>query len=331
MESANDCAARLSEFGLIDRYFAKHVSRARLGIGDDAALIDLPSDALLAVTTDTLNEGVHFLHGADPAKLGHKALAVNLSDLAAMGAVPRYALLALSMTVADPAWLEAFSAGFFALASRHNVELIGGDTTRGALSVTITAMGEVDSRALRRDGARPGDDIWVSGTLGGAALGLACLQGSVEVELADRSAMIALLETPTPRVELGIALRGIASAAIDISDGLTGDLVHILERSGVAASLDWTRVPQPAALARLGDELRARQMALAGGDDYELLFTAAPERASEILSVGSSIGVTLERIGEIRSLTEQSPMLEIRGLTPAESRVLQSHDHFRPY
>jgi thiamine-monophosphate kinase len=328
-EGNRDGVSPLSEFGLIEQYFAKAVSRAKLGPGDDAALIKLTPGQSLAVTTDTLNEGVHFLRGVDPAKLGHKALAVNLSDLAAMGALPRYALLALSMPTADPAWLEAFSRGFFALARRHDVELIGGDTTRGPLSVTITAMGEVGCDALRRDGAKSGDEIWVSGTLGGAALGLACLQGRAEIAQEDRSAMVALLEMPIPRVELGIALRGVANAAIDLSDGLTGDLGHIVERSGVAAVLDWSRIPRPSALARLGDDSIARQMALAGGDDYELLFTAAAARADEILAIGSSIGVALERIGTIRRREDADVLLEVRGVPANESSILHGHDHFR--
>lgn len=319
----------LSEFGLIDRYFAKNVSRARLGVGDDAALIDLPPGRSLAVTTDTLNQGIHFLEGVDPAKLGHKALAVNLSDLAAMGATPRYALLALSMPTADPVWLESFSRGFFDLARRYNVELVGGDTTRGALSVTITAMGEVSGHALRRDGARPGDDIWVSGELGGAALGLACLQGRAEIDPGNLKAMVALLETPTPRVELGIALCGVANSAIDLSDGLTGDMAHILERSGVAAVLDGPLIPRPAALMRLADQSLAMQLALAGGDDYELLFTAAPARASDIHAIGRSIGVPVHCIGKVLRREEADVPLEIRGVPSSEFGTLLAHDHFR--
>jgi thiamine-monophosphate kinase len=190
-------------------------------------------------------------------------------------------------------------------------------------------MGEVGCDALRRDGAKSGDEIWVSGTLGGAALGLACLQGRVDIAQEDRSAMVALLEMPIPRVELGIALRGVANAAIDLSDGLTGDLGHIVERSGVAAVLDWSRIPRPSALTRLGDDSIARQMALAGGDDYELLFTAAAARADEILAIGSSIGVALERIGTIRRREDADVLLEVRGVPANESSILHGHDHFR--
>ena len=240
------------EFALIRRYFTKPARRARLGIGDDAALLRIAAGHELVVTTDTLVAGVHFLRGTNPARLGHKALAVNLSDLAAMGATPRYALLALTLPAIQPRWLTAFARGLFRLARQHKIELIGGDTTRGPLAVTLTALGEVPyGQALRRDGARRGDDVWLSGTVGDAALGLAALQGLIDLTGSDRQHCVEWLEAPEPRIALGIALRGLATAAIDVSDGLVADLQHICERSRVAAEvqLDTCRGPSRSARA----------------------------------------------------------------------------------
>ena len=262
------------------------------GIGDDCARLRIAEGAELAVTTDLLLEGRHFLPGADPRKLGHKALAVNLSDLAAAGATPRWIVLALALPAADERWLEAFSAGLFALAERHGVELVGGDTTRGALAINITALGEVPAgRALSRAGARPGDEVWVSGALGGAALGLA------HPEIADAAQR---LHQPEPRVALGERLRGLASAAIDVSDGLAGDLGHILERSGVGALVRYERVPKDPAFAALKDRPLEARCVLSGGDDYELLFTAPAARRGEVQAVSRALGLPLSVIGEIR-------------------------------
>lgn len=313
-----------SEFELIERCFARGARRARLGIGDDAALIDLAQGRSLALSVDTLNEGVHFLAGADPEKLGHKALAVNLSDLAAMGASPRYALLALTLPAAETAWVEAFAAGFFALAEHYDVELIGGDTTRGPRSITITALGEVVLPALCRDGAKPGDDIWVSGELGGAALGLACLQGEASVAKDARADMVRRLEAPSPRVELGLALRGLASAAIDLSDGLTGDLGHVLECSGVAGRIDYASVPRPRAFASVESQLQ-RRLVLGGGDDYELLFTASPESRQAVAAIGARLALPLTRVGVIQA---GAPQLLIVGPDGAPMSDVRSHDHF---
>lgn len=323
-------ASGLSEFDLIGRFFDRpgfdrSGRRARLGIGDDAALIDAQAGLSLALSVDTLNEGVHFLPGADARRLGHKSLAVNLSDLAAMGAAPRYALLALTLPAANEGWLEGFAAGFFALAERYEVELIGGDTTRGPLSISITVIGEVPPPALRRDGAQAGDDIWVSGELGGAALGLACLQGSVRLPEAERAAMVGRLEAPQPRVELGIAMRGVANAAIDLSDGLSGDLAHVLERSKVGALIEYARVPRPGAFAQLADPDLEERMVLAGGEDYELLFTAAPHRRSEIEALGSRLGLRLARIGAIEA---GETNLGILGPDGKPISGLRGHDHF---
>jgi thiamine-monophosphate kinase len=262
-----------------------------VGIGDDCALLRPDAGLELAVTTDTLVEGRHFLPGADAEALGHKALAVNLSDLAAMGAAPRWATLALALPAADERWLAAFARGFFALAERYGVDLVGGDTTRSALlTINITALGEVPAGvAMYRAGARQGDDIWVSGELGGAALALA------HPEIA---AVAGRLHRPEPRVELGERLRGLAGAAIDVSDGLAGDLVHILERSQVGAVLEYASIPRPAEFEKFrGLE---RDCVLSGGDDYELLFTAGAQQRREIEALARELKIPLTRIGAIR-------------------------------
>jgi thiamine-monophosphate kinase len=262
-----------------------------VGIGDDCALLRPDAGLELAVTTDTLIEGRHFLPGADAEALGHKALAVNLSDLAAMGAAPRWATLALALPAADERWLAAFARGFFALAERHGVDLVGGDTTRSPLlTINITALGEVPSGvAMYRAGARPGDDIWVSGELGGAAL---ALRHPELGELAPR------LHRPEPRVELGERLRGLARAAIDVSDGLAGDLGHILERSQVGAVVEYTAIPRPAAFERFRE--LERDCVLSGGDDYELLFTAAQPQRRELEALSRELKIPLSRIGTIQ-------------------------------
>ena len=252
----------------------------------------------LAVSTDMLVSGTHFFPDADPYMLGHKTLAVNLSDLAAMGAVPRWATLALSLPGADAEWLRRFSEGFFALADEYGVELIGGDTTRGPLNLCVTIMGEVPrGRALRRSGAQIGDDIWVSGTLGVAALGLAHLQGKIELPEDSRLSCLAALHQPRPRVVLGLALRDLASSAIDISDGLLADLKHILECSNVGAEIAFAALPPP--ILRNIDETVLRHAILAGGDDYELCFTASAVKCREIEAVAAKLQLPLTRIGSI--------------------------------
>jgi thiamine-monophosphate kinase len=239
-----------------------------------------------------LVEGRHFLPGADAFSLGHKALAVNLSDLAAMGAAPRWATLALALPVADEAWLAEFSAGFWALADRHGIDLVGGDTTRSQLlTISVTAMGEVPAGlALFRAGAKPGDDLWVSGELGGAALAL------MHPEIADAAQR---LHRPEPRVELGERLRGVAHAAIDVSDGLTGDLPHILKRSGVGATVRYAEVPRSAAFSKLDNADLEKNCVLSGGDDYELLFTASVDRRSLLEALSRELRLPLARIGTI--------------------------------
>jgi len=259
-----------SEFEIIARYFSRPARGAVLGVGDDAAILAPSAGMQLAVSTDLLLEGRHFASGADPRRLGHKSLAVNLSDMAAMGASPRWATLALALPEADERWLSAFADGFYALAERFGVDLVGGDTTRGPLALCVTILGEVPAgQALRRDGARPGDDIWVSGELGGAAYALS--------DPRDAGAAKRLHE-PDPRVALGEHLRGIATSAIDVSDGLAQDLGHILERSGVGATLEYARLPKH----RIADPALEQRCVLAGGDDYELLFTAPVKKRDDV-------------------------------------------------
>jgi thiamine-monophosphate kinase len=287
-------------------------------VGDDCALLRPNAGLDLAVTTDMLVEGRHFAAHAVPRSLGHKALAVNLSDLAAMGAAPRWALLAIGLPVAEEDWLAQFSAGLFALAERFGVELIGGDTTRSPLrTISIVAIGEVPAGvALYRGGARPGDDIWVSGELGGAALAL---------RRPDISEAAHRLHEPEPRVELGERLRGIAHAAIDVSDGLVGDLGHILERSRSGAVVDYARIPRAAAFARIGDAELERDCVLSGGDDYELVFTAAADERPVLEALGRELGLALTRIGTIEAGAPRLVLLDARG---APMAYRGGYDHF---
>jgi thiamine-monophosphate kinase len=287
-----------SEFDLIKRFFTRPSRSAVLGVGDDAALLQPTPGRQLAVSADMLVAGRHFFAEADPEALGHKALAVNLSDMAAMGALPRWALLSVALPEADETWLAAFARGFLGLAEAHGVELVGGDTTRGPLNLSVTILGEVTpGRALRRDAAQIGDDIWVSGQLGGAALGLQHLRG--EISLADAAARDCLerLHRPQPRVALGTALAGLAHAGIDISDGLLADLGHILERSGVGARLHLDALPIAPPLAGRADRIVA--CALNGGDDYELCITAPQAQRAALIAAADKAGVAVCRIGEI--------------------------------
>ena len=290
----------MSEFDLIRRHFTRPTPSALLGVGDDAALLQVSVGNALAVSSDMLVCGTHFLPDADPFLLGHKTLAVNLSDMAAMGAAPRWAVLAIALPEADEAWLAQFSAGFFALAQQHGVELVGGDTTRGPLNLCVTIFGEVPAQqALRRSGAQVGDEIWVSGCLGDAALALAHLQGRIALSAAELSACLPALHQPQPRVALGLALRGIASSAIDISDGLLADLGHILDASQVGAQLDFAALPVSPALNNHVSQPLARQCALSGGDDYELCFTASSARHAELSDIAARLNLPLTRIGKI--------------------------------
>ncbi|NJD06644.1 MAG: thiamine-phosphate kinase [Methylococcaceae bacterium] len=289
----------LGEFELIERYFRQPSVRrdVGLGVGDDCALVAPRSGGDLAVTVDTLVAGVHFLADTDPEGLGHKALAVNLSDLAAMGADPAWVTLALTLPQADEAWIDAFSRGFLTLAGRYGAELIGGDTTRGPLSITVQAMGYVPpGGGLLRSGARPGDGIYVTGQLGLAGLGLKQVLGQVAGDSAEARRW---LERPEPRIAAGMVLRDLASACIDISDGLAADLGHILERSGVAARIEWEALPLSSCV---GDYLAVSgdwSMPLTAGDDYELCFTVPPEREIELARRLPEFDCAVTRIGAI--------------------------------
>jgi thiamine-monophosphate kinase len=306
-----------SEFDIIRRYFERPAKGAVLGVGDDAALVRPSPGMELAIATDMLLEGRHFRAGADPRALGHKSLAVNLSDMAAMGAAPRWATLGIALPEADEAWLAAFSGGLFALAERFGVDLIGGDTTRGPLNICIAIVGEVPpGQALLRSGAAPGDDVWVSGELGGAALAL---------EHPDIAPARERLERPEPRIELGIALRGLASAAIDVSDGFAQDLGHILERSGCGARVEYGRLPRAAAFAALGDAALERHCVLSGGDDYELVFTAQPSRRGDIEALSQRLRLPLARAGSIVAGAAELAVLDAQGRALTLER---GFDHF---
>lgn len=292
----------LSEFDLIKKYFKRdRPGRAELGIGDDCALLVPGADMQMAISSDMLVEGRHFFEGADPRMLGHKSLAVNLSDLAAMGARPVGFTLALSLPSSNAEWLDAFSGGLFELADAFGCELIGGDTTKGPLNICITIFGELaPGRALRRDAARPGDDIWISGTLGDARLALACYWNQYALDRAQLEAAGLRMHMPSPRVALGMALaeHGTAHAAIDISDGLVGDLGHILAASKVGATLDVDALPAGPVLAQQPDSLR-RRFCAAGGDDYELCFTAPAGQREAVRLAAARSGTAVTRVGAI--------------------------------
>lgn len=295
----------MNEFELIARFFTRppRSKSVVLGVGDDAALLAPTPGCEIAVSVDMLVAGRHFLADTDPERLGHKTLAVNLSDLAAMGATPRWALLAGALPNNDSAWLAAFARGFFALADAHGVDVVGGDTTRGPLNLCVTIIGEVPAgTSLKRSGAGAGDDVYVSGTLGDAALAVAAAQGRLALDAATADACRARLDTPDARVELGLALRGVASAAIDVSDGLIGDLGHILERSGIGAAIELARIPRSATLDRMlegAQRSRAVECLLAGGDDYELCFCAPAAAGAQIRAIAERLALPIARIGTI--------------------------------
>lgn len=323
----------MGEFDLIRRYFQRPVRRAALGVGDDCALLAPAPGMQLAISSDMLVEGRHFFADVNPRLLGHKALAVNLSDLAASGARPLAFTLALSLPRADEAWISEFAAGLLTLADAHDCELIGGDTTGGPLNICITVFGEVPAgQALLRSGAKAGDEIWVSGTLGDARLALEAMLGHAPLPAELLQQARQRLEAPAPRVALGLALRGIASSALDVSDGLLGDLGHILELSCVGATIDSRcTTPLMAAVAYASDSAwqldstLQQQCTLAGGDDYELCFTAPASRHADVLAAGTASGTPVHRIGRI----DAEPGLRVIG---ADGTLLQnrwkSFDHF---
>lgn len=336
----------LGEFEVIQKYFTRHQANQSspliLGVGDDCALLEPPKDgSVLAITTDMLVENRHFFENVDPESLGHKALAVNLSDLAAMGAKPVGFTLSLALPNSistNSNWLEKFSRGMYELADAHECLLIGGDTTAGPLTINITAIGKVHpQQALRRDQAKPNDDIWVSHEIGDARLALGHLRGEWRINNEAFTQVRMRLERPTPRIDLGLALRGLAHAAIDISDGLLGDLKHILEASQCNASVWIDRVPVSAYLKQQSTELR-RLCALQGGDDYELCFTAPVENRSAIESLGKTLGLKLTRIGAIHANEKSKNSESIIKLfddtdqlieTRLANQYLKSFDHFR--
>ncbi|WP_073465213.1 thiamine-phosphate kinase [Rhizobacter sp. OV335] len=317
----------MGEFDLIARWFTRPARRAALGVGDDCALLNLTPGMQLATSSDMLVEGRHFLSTVAPERLGHKALAVNLSDLAACGAQPLAFTLALALPRIDEAFLDGFSRGLLALADAHGCELVGGDTTQGPLNLCITVFGELPpGQALLRSGARDGDEIWVSGTLGDARLALEVFRGSIALAGDGFERVRAAMELPTPRVALGIALRGIATSAIDVSDGLLGDLGHILKRSNAGATLQADALPRSAVLAAQPLALQ-RNCTLAGGDDYELVFTAPPAQAAAVLAAAQAAGVAVTRIGRIEPASHGLRLVDGDGA--AVGQRFAAFDHFK--
>ena len=321
----------LSEFDIIERYFTHPAPGAVLGVGDDAALIKPAAGMELAVSTDMLVSGRHFFADVDPHKLGHKSLAVNLSDMAAMGARPRWTTLSLALPESivrkDEAWLQAFANGFLGLAHSHDVELIGGDTTNGPLNICVTIIGEVrKGKALRRSGARPGDDVWISGHLGDAALALAHEQRQIALGAGELKECLAVLHTPMPRVALGQRLIGLARSAIDISDGLLADLGHILKCSKVAAVIRMDAIRRSAIMEKYLAHPLAIKCLLSGGDDYELCFTAPKSNRAKIEALSHEEEIPLTRIGRIDE-GEGLVVLDAAGGTV--STETKGYDHFR--
>jgi thiamine-monophosphate kinase len=322
----------LGEFDLIQRFFergdaAKDAAQGVvLGIGDDAALLRVPEGSDLVAAVDTIVAGRHFPPTTDAHSIGHRVLAVNLSDMAAMGAEPHWATLSLTMPGADAAWLQRFSAGLLDLAREHDVALVGGDTTRGPLTVSVQILGSVpQGAALRRSGAKAGDLLVVSGTLGDSGAGLAyALNTPLGVDRSVVDALVQRFDYPTPRVQLGLAARHIASAAMDISDGLVGDLPKLAAASAVHAHVQVERLPLSAALRAAVSETQARDWALAAGDDYELLLAVPPALYPKIASAAHQLNLTLSIIGELSSGAGVSWSLHGADYTPAMS----GYDHF---
>lgn len=319
----------MSEFDVIHQYFTRAPQHSELGVGDDAALIKLGANMELAVSADMLVAGTHFFADTDPYQLGWKALAVNLSDMAAMGAQPKWATLAIALPNINHAWLGEFSRGLFACADRFMVDVIGGDTTRGPLTISIQIMGEIPTGlALKRSGAQLHDDIWVSGRLGLAALALAQLQGQLRLSPSTFACCSAALHSPQPRVELGLALRTLAHSAIDISDGLLADLSHILQASHLGATLHLNKWPQACHWPEAAglDLASQAKLLLSGGDDYELCFTAPKAAHDALLQLGKKLALDLCCLGEI---TRDSGLL-VHGLDNSRLDIKElGFDHFK--
>jgi len=320
----------MDEFELIHRYFSR-LGAARadvlLGVGDDAAILRTPDDADLAASVDTIVCGRHFPEGSDARSIGHRALAVNLSDLAAMGARPAWAMLSLTLPRAEPDWLDGFARGFGELARAHEVMLVGGDTTAGPLAVSVQIMGHVPrGTALRRAGGREGDLLAVTGTLGDAGAGLALAMDMLATDDASAAGELRRrFEYPTPRVEFGLAARGLASAAMDLSDGLAGDLPKLAAASGLGAQVDVDRLPLSRALSAVAGAPRARDFALGGGDDYELLLAIPPARFDALASRAAALNLTLTTIGELRRGNTVQWLQDGQSYVPA----VQGYSHFR--
>ena len=333
----------LGEFDLIQRFFKtgadsmsldKSYDTVTLGIGDDCALIKPLANEEIAITSDMLVEGRHFFANANPEQLGHKALAVNLSDLAAMGAKPMGFTLSIALPEVNSNWLEAFSKGLFEIAQRYSCPLIGGDTTAGPLTISITAFGSIPiGKAIRRSGATADDDIWVSGAVGDARLALAALRHEINLSNDDLSAVEHRMHQPTPRIELGAGLRELASAALDVSDGLLGDLIHILNQSHVDAEINLSKLPKSVTLQKQSSEIQ-NQFAACGGDDYELCFTAPKIQRGAVDQLSKTLNLPLTRIGQItpkKNSVSKISIIDASGKLVSDeeaSSLLKSFDHF---
>ena len=317
-----------SEFELIRRHFTLPTRNTRLGVGDDAALLMPRPDMELVVTKDMLVSGTHFFADTDPVDLGWKTLAVNVSDIAAMGAEPRWAFLALALPSAEENWIAGFARGFAECASQFDIDLAGGDTTRGPLTLSVTLIGETRAgTSIRRDGAQSGDDLWVTGTPGRAALGLAHLRGELSLPAGTARVCISALQRPQPRLSIGRALKGLASAMLDISDGLLGDLQHILERSGVGAKITLGELPAIIEAGPCIEPQRLQDAILRGGDDYELLFTASPRNRAAVTDIAHQYTLPITRIGEITPDSGMLILVNPDGDITATGPL--GYDHFR--
>jgi thiamine-monophosphate kinase len=319
----------MAEFELIEQHFTRPIRHTNLGIGDDAALISVAEGMELAISADMLVSGIHFFADADPYQLGWKSLAVNISDMAAIGAIPKWATLALALPQQDDIWLSQFSQGFFACANNFNIDLIGGDTTRThreSLTISVQIMGEVPKgEAIKRCGAKAGDDIWVSGALGTAA---AALQHLLEIQIIPAEALnehLDALHMPQPRVDLGIALRRLANSCLDISDGLLGDLQHILKACHLGAQIQLSAIPTSEFIAQHLDDIAFQRYVLAGGDDYELCFTASESKSDEILALSRQLNLPLTKIGKI---TFDKSLVVLDALQQAITLDKLGYNHF---
>lgn len=319
----------MAEFSIIEEFchgIGPDHADTKLGVGDDAAIVAVPAGMELAISADSMVSGVHFFADVSPAKLAHKILAVNLSDMAAMGAEPKWATLALTIPEFDTGWLKAFSDALKVIAARFELQIIGGDTTQGPLNLSITIMGLLpQGQALCRSEAMPGDDVYVSHNVGDAALGLAVLRGDVSLDDAYRDSVVSALEAPEPRVTLGQSLLGVASACLDVSDGLIGDLRHICQQSRVSIDIDAGLIPLSEAYRGYLNNGGSLNLALNGGDDYELAFTASPSQRSEVDSIATQLGLSLTRIGSVVQKRQNAVSVSLEGV---DYQLPTSFEHF---